>query len=122
MWKDALLITVSCVLFVQMGLSDAIQDVLHLHIKPLSCPKCLAYWSTLAYLLLSGYGGFAEVMAASFLFSYFALWLALVYDALAILYNKLYEYISKTSGAPEDAEADGRQAPASPSDEVPEMQ
>ena len=120
MWKDTLLITLSCVLFIQMGLSGAIQDVLHFHFKPLSCVKCLSFWSNLVYLILSRHGSVSEVIGVSFLCSYLALWLALAYDALALTYNKLYEYITKADGTSEDATTNNNGSPSN-ADEVPEV-
>lgn len=118
--KEAALITISCVLFVQMGLSGAIQEVLHINLRIASCPKCLSWWICLAYLLTHDYGIIVSV-AASFVCSYCALWLALVYDALATLYNYAYEKItngtteSPAPGSDEDSTASGSNA-------VPQMQ
>ena len=117
MWKDVVLITLSCTLFVQMGLSDAVQNVLRVHFRPLSCPKCLTFWLCLLYMLLSGVR-VLDAVAASFLFSYVSLWLALALDALASAYNRLYEQFSETPRAPEDAASDTDEARA---DEVPEV-
>ena len=113
MMAEAALITASCVLFVQMGLSEAIQETLGFRSKILSCPKCLTFWTCLAWTVFHGYGALPSV-AASFISSYCALWLALVYDALAVLYSYCYENITKTPGASEEPEAG--------SDEVPQMQ
>lgn len=110
----------SCVLFVQMGLSGAIQEVLHINLRIASCPKCLSWWICLPYLLLRGYGIVISV-AASFLLSYCALWLTLAYDLLATLYNKIYESITQaTEDAETRAEAD-TEAEAD-ADEVSEVQ
>ena len=95
MWKDALLITVSAVLFVQMGLSEAIQDVLSFKSKVLSCPRCCTFWSVLAWSLLHR-NAVVPSVAASFICSYLSLWLALLYDAVAVIYNKAYGKISTT--------------------------
>lgn len=97
---DAALIMTSCVLFVQMGLSEAIQEVLHIHLRIASCPKCLTMWTTLVYLLFSTRAIVLSV-AVSFVFSYLALWMSLLYDIAAGYYNKLYETISKTPDASE---------------------
>ena len=117
---EAALIMVSCVLFVQMGLSEAIQETLHIRLPFLSCPKCLTWWICCAYLVLHDYGIIVSV-AVSFILSYCALWLALAYDALATLYNHAYKRI--TEGAAEDtqAPADEAGAEAGP-DAVPQMQ
>lgn len=121
MVKEVALITVSTVLFVQMGLSSAIQGFFNIRMRIASCPKCAAFWSALAYCLVTKHGILVSV-AASFLSAYAALWLALLYDALALLYNTAYEHITQTNGASADAEADGENpGPATATDEVPEM-
>ena len=97
---EVALITVSCVLFVQMGLSDAIQDSFRFKSRIVSCPKCLAMWTNLAYLLMQGHGIVISV-ATSFICSYCALWLSLVYDTVAMIYNYLYESITKKTDAAE---------------------
>ena len=89
MWKDALLITVSAVLFIQMGLSEAIQRLLRFKSVVLSCHRCLSFWSVLAWSLVHG-NPFLNSVAASFLCSYLSLWLALLYDAVAVKYNEAY--------------------------------
>ena len=121
MVKEVALITISAVLFVQMGLSSAIQATLHFRSKIASCPKCATFWSVLAYCLLTR-NEIIESVAASFISAYAAQWLALLYDALALLYNSAYESITKTDGASEDAEADtGESSASSAADEVPKM-
>lgn len=100
MWKDAVLVTLSCVLAIQMGLIEAIGKVLHYEFKILSCPKCLTFWFSLAVHLLHR-APVLESVTVSFLSSYAALWLCLLYDALAILYNYAYEKLSPQEDAPE---------------------
>lgn len=117
--KEAVLIMVSCVLFVQMGLSGAIQEKLHITIPIASCPKCLTWWICLAYLVTHGYGIIISVTAA-FLLAYCALWLALAYDALAVSYNRAYDKLLQTHDTSEDAEA-GDAGPEADADEVPPM-
>ena len=108
---EAVLIMISCVLFVQMGLSGAITEALHTDLPIVSCPKCLTWWICLMYLVSHEYG-IIESVAASFILSYAALWLALLYDCLAVLYNKTYDKLSKTNDTSEDAEADNTEADA----------
>ena len=120
MVTEAALITVSCVLFVQMGLSDAVQDTFRFKSRIASCPKCLSMWANLVYLLATRHGLIVSV-AASFICSYCALWLALLYDAVATLYNYLYDSITtKTDTAEDPVEADA--AEAGGPDAVSEMQ
>ena len=120
MLKEAALLTVSCVLFVQMGLSQAIQERIRFRSVVLSCPKCATFWSVLAYSLISGKGVLPSV-AASFVSSYSALWLSLLYDALAKLYNTCYEAISETNDTDPDAEAGPDEHAEAADDEVSEM-
>ena len=118
--KAAALIMVSCVLFVQMGLSRAIQEALHISLGIVSCPKCLTWWICLTYLVTHDYDVVVSV-ATSFICSYCALWLALAYDALAMLYNHAYEKI--TDGAAEAPASDSDEgSPAAGSDAMPQMQ
>lgn len=117
MITEAALILLCCVLFVQAGLSEAIQGVLHIRLRIASCPRCLTFWSCLAWLLLNGYAPLASV-AASLVTSYLAMWLCLVYDALALLYNTIYEKITTTHDtAPTDPErAEGTADPPASGD------
>ena len=98
MIKEAALITISCVLFVQMGLSEAIQEKLNFKSLIASCPKCLSFWSVLAFSLVNGYG-LIPSLAASFIGAYAALWLSLIVDGLAVLYNSIYESITPKTDA-----------------------
>ena len=117
MLKEAALITISAVLFVQMGLSSAIQATLHFRSKIASCPRCVCFWSVLAYCLLTENGVIVSV-AASFISAYAAQWLALLYDALALLYNSIYESITETDDTATDAEASTTTNEATATDEV----
>jgi hypothetical protein len=121
MITGAALITVSCVLFVQMGLSEAALGLLHIRSRILSCPKCLTFWSTLLWSLLSGHDVLLSI-AASFICAYAAMWAALLIDGMTVIYNKCYESISKTNGSSEDAEAGGSQAVPEADSQVPKMQ
>jgi hypothetical protein len=104
MWKDALLLTLSSVLFVQMGLSEAIQKFVGFRSTLLSCPRCVSFWSVLAWFIFKGYGILPSV-ATSFISAYSALWLSLLYDAIAVIYNRAYEKVS-TGEDTEDTEPD----------------
>lgn len=116
MITEVALITVSCVLFVQMGLADAILKAVRIKFSP--CQKCLSFWTCFAWMLWSRHTVVLSV-ATSFIASYLALWLTLLYDALATLYNYFYEKLTKTDGASEVASSD-RDAQAD-DDEVPQM-
>ena len=112
MWGEAAMVMVSCVLFINMGLCEAIEKTLSVRFKILSCPKCLTMWSCLACLLLKGYEIIPSI-AVSFIISYFAMWLTLVLDLLSTLYNKSYEFFFQPPGADktsESPEADNSEA------------
>ena len=121
------MVTVSCVLFIGMGLSGEIQQRLGFSSKILSCPKCCTFWCALV-LLLAGRNKLLPSVAVSFGSSYAAMWLALALDALAVIYNKAYEKITKNPGAAESADPEGSSGSgqdgleAGPADEVPQMQ
>ena len=100
MLLEAALITLSCVLFVQMGLADAVCDTLRIKARVITCPKCATFWTCLIWTICRGNGVLWSV-AVSFVSSYLALWLALLYDALAALYNDLYATINKQTPASE---------------------
>ena len=114
MIEEAALITISCVLFIKMGLADAVQEILHIGFRIVSCPKCLGFWVCLMWNALHDYD-ILESVAVSFICSYSALWLSLIYDVMATLYNYIYEQITETTDASEESETD---ATATDSDEV----
>lgn len=102
MIREAALITVACVLFVQMGLADAIAGILRIRFRILSCPKCTTFWMVLSWSITHGCEPLQSV-AGWFISSYCALWLALLYDMLATLYNKLYEQVSNSPDSAKEA-------------------
>ena len=99
MWKDVCLLAAGCVLFVNMGLSDALQEFFGFRSRILSCPKCLTFWAALAFLLISRCRIVAAV-GTSFFLSYLALWADLGLSALNRIYNDLYEQISPPAPRP----------------------
>lgn len=115
MITEVALITISCVLSVQMGLADRLLKIVRIKVSP--CHKCLTFWLCMAWMLWKREPIVLSV-ATSFICSYCALWLAILYDALAILYNFFYEQITETHGTSENAQSDS-DAPAD--DEVPKM-
>ena len=117
------MIAMSCVLFVTMGLAEAIQEYVPFRLRILTCPKCLTFWSVLLYSLLSG-EGLVRSVAVSFIVAYIALWSALLLDALTLLYNYLYEKITINQGTAEqedsqDAGSGKAGGQAGPTDAMP---
>lgn len=121
MLETAVMVTVACVLFVHMGLSEAIQETLHFQSRILSCPKCCTMWTSLACFLAKGFPALPSV-AAAFLCSYASLWLTLVLDRMAAAYNSAYENITQDTGTAEDAPAPEDDPPEAGASEVPQMQ
>ena len=110
MIKEAAMLTTSCVLFISMGLSDAVQDTLRFRLKVLSCNKCMTFWTVLLYALVDKCG-IIQAIAVSFLCSYCSMWLSLAIDGMTLLYNKAYELISKTDASENEADS-GEENPA----------
>lgn len=119
MITEAAFVTLSCVLFIQMGLSREIQERIGFKSEILSCPKCLTFWSVMALMLIKG-NGVLYTVAASFIFAYLALWLALLYDVLAKFYNVCYDSITETPDTSTDAETSANESEI-PADEVSQM-
>lgn len=119
MWEGAIMVAVSCVLYVNMGLHEAVVDVLNIDLRITGCPRCLTFWSTLAWNLIGGYGLVPSIFVA-FSLSYFALWASLLLDYLATLYNKTYEKLYNQSDAEESTSATDNTAEADDS-ALPQM-
>ena len=118
MWKDAAMLAVACVLFINMGLEEALRGTLGFGIKIFSCPKCLTFWCVLALNVLHGYP-LVQSVAVSFVFAYAALWLSLAYDALSNLYNRLYDEITNHAAEGSCSEAPSDDGPEAGSDALP---
>ena len=103
------MLTIACVLFIQMGLSHAIQEAVHVDISIMNCQKCLTYWTVFITLLLHKNSIIVSI-AVSFICSYMALWLSLLYDYLATIYNKLYENITETTDTEESTNISDNEA------------
>lgn len=115
MWKDAAMLTVACVLYINMGLHSAIVERIGFSLKITDCVKCSSFWLVLATNVIHGYP-LIQCVAVSFICAYAALWLALVYDALTILYNTIYDEITNRADAkstdPETPADEGSEAGA----------
>lgn len=99
------MVAAACVLYISMGLHEAVVKVLGIDLRITGCPKCFTFWAVLARCAFGGYGLLPSVFAA-FSLAYLALWATLLLDALAVLYNKLYDAINKTTDTAH-SEADG---------------
>ena len=116
------MVALSCILFVSMGLAQAIQDYIPFRLRVLTCPKCLTFWSVLAYNLITGQGVIRSI-AVSFITAYIALWAALALDILTLLYNWIYEKITRNQSTAEaegsDTRSDKQRSEADTPDALP---
>lgn len=119
-WSDIAWIVVACTSANHLGLIAAVESVLHRRLPVVNCPKCLTFWSTLAYQLacfLTGgdalLGGslvaahlpaVPRMLAVSFLAAYSALWLELIMYFIDTLYNSIYDNIDKNNRKETDGE------------------
>lgn len=123
-WSDIAWIVIACTSANHLGLIAAVESLLHRRLPVINCPKCLTFWSTLAYLLaclltgddalLRGGGPITALLSAaprmlavSFLAAYSALWLELIMYFIDTLYNSIYDQISKNNGEETDGEGTG---------------
>ena len=89
-WIDIASIVFVCVTMNHLGLIGKLEELVG-RLPVIDCPKCSAFWATLAYTVW--YVGFSDlplVLAISFLASYSALWLELLEAYIDTLYLKLY--------------------------------
>jgi len=120
-WSDIAWIVVACTSANHLGLIAAVESLLHRRLPVVNCPKCLTFWSTLAYLLacfltgddalLGGSGPITvhlsvvpRMLAVSFLAAYSALWLELIMYFIDTLYNSIYDNIDKDNRKETDGE------------------
>ena len=111
---------VSCVLFIHLGLGEAIERTLRVRFVLLRCVKCLTFWSMLAYSLIHSLP-LESALCLSFVSAYAALWADIPLAKLANLYEKLNKdmdaeesaYPSATPGTEENQGDEGKESPLS---------
>ena len=104
-WMDIALLTLSCVLANHMGLINAVENVIKHRLPILNCVKCSTFWFSLFFCLLNNYNLIMSV-AISFLLSYFAIWLELLFGFIDSCYEKTYKSIYKDSEATSSTKED----------------
>ena len=115
-------IFISCVLFIHLGLGEAIERTLRVRFVLLRCVKCLTFWSMLAYSLIHSLP-LETALCLSFVSAYAALWADIPLAKLATLYEKLNkdmatEESEHPSAAPGTEENQGHEGQKSP---LPEL-
>ena len=97
-WRDIAAIMFVCTTVNHLGLISAIERVIKHSLPVINCPKCITFWSVLAYEVW--YVGFPDIhiaFAISLLCSYLAIWLELIMYAIDTLYNKIYGILEKNN-------------------------
>lgn len=111
-------IFISCVLFIHLGLGEAIERTLQVRFVLLRCVKCLTFWSVLAYSLFHSLP--IEVsLCVSFACAYASLWAELLLGKIACRYENLYKDMdaeepprpSATAGSKETEGSEGQESP-----------
>ena len=102
-WIDIACIVFFCVTVNHLGLVKAIEDTFHRELKVANCQKCLTWWSSIVYSIVTLREPIPS-LAISILASYIALWLELFEGFIDSLYTKLYEKIYPDSADDTDSE------------------
>ena len=113
-WRDIACIVFVCTAVNHLGLIKAIEGVIRHSLPVINCPKCLTFWSVMAYGIYVSVINLGNIVATlphllaiSLLCSYLALWLELLMYAIDTLYNKIYGTIE--NNRKEESEEDERQ-------------
>lgn len=80
---------ISSVLFIHLGMGEAIEKVLRIRFILLRCAKCLTFWTTAGYSLIIVSHPVEVSLCIGFACAYAALWADLLLGTLALKYEKL---------------------------------
>lgn len=80
---------ISSVLFIHLGMGEAIEKVLHTRFILLRCAKCLTFWTTAGYSLIIVSHPVEVSLCIGFACAYAALWADLLLGKIAVAYEKL---------------------------------
>lgn len=103
-WLNDLVITFSAVAVNHLGLVSAIERTVKHRLPIVNCPKCLAFWTVLAYGILTwpddklsiiSYP--LSIISVALLAAWAAIWLELFMGFIDQLYLKAYEQIYPTA-------------------------
>ena len=102
--KGIVLVWFSCVMFIHMGLADAVAQRLRVQWALLSCAKCLSFWSVLGYSFLVVQLPLPNSLATAFLMAYASLWADLGMGKIARIYEELSNHLESEA---EETDASG---------------
>lgn len=100
-WLNDLMITFSAVAANHLGLVAAIERTVKHRLPIVNCPKCMAFWTVLAYGIatvpVASASGVIGSIAVALLAAWAAIWLELAMGFIDQLYLKAYEQIYPTA-------------------------
>ena len=105
-WRDIAAIVFAATAINHLGLIPTIERITKRKLWIIDCPKCLTFWSVMAYGLATGscsppfregLGAGLSLLAISLLASYSAIWLELLMYLIDTLYNCIYDKINDHS-------------------------
>ena len=94
-WMDIASIVFICVTANHLGLVKAIEDTINKELRIVNCPKCMTFWSALAYSVITSRNAITS-LAISFFAGYLAIWMELLEGLIDRLYDKIYDKIYDT--------------------------
>lgn len=89
------LVSFCCIMFIHLGLGDAISKVLRIDFVLFRCVKCLNFWMVLCYTFLFVKLSLIGSLSVAFLTSYIALWIDLLLAKIAKVYDIWYKKIEE---------------------------
>lgn len=103
-WRDIACIVFACTAVNHLELIKTIEGIIKREIPVVNCPKCLTFWSVLAYGIYVSEVNFQDIafvlprlLAISLLCSYLAIWLELIMYAIDTLYNRIYGILEENN-------------------------
>ena len=107
-WSDIAWIIVACTSVNHLGLVKAAEDFIRHRLPVVDCPKCLTFWSVLAYSLAfcRDEASVPAILAMSFLAAYAAIWLELLMAGIDTLYDLIYDTLYKDHNEKDADQAD----------------
>lgn len=101
-------ILLCCVLFVHLGLGDAVSKVIRRNLSLFRCVKCTTFWAILAYTLFFTEFEPVKCVALAFACSYVALWVDLLFSIIAVFYEKYYKILVTKESQRADGAKEGK--------------
>lgn len=103
-----------------LGLVAEVERRCGIILPVINCLKCLSFWLTLSYCLITGSSVIPSV-AVSFLAAYSALWMELTFGFIDSLYNKVYGWIYDKTTVPTNCRDKDSSASADADDSASEV-